>query len=71
MKAKSIIIASALIAAAIVVLGFALKGGIDRFADRDRVVTVRGLCEKEVNEIKVTWPILTIEMGNDIGCIYT
>ena len=48
MKAKSIIIASALIAAAIVVLGFALKGGIDRFADRDRVVTVRGLCEKEV-----------------------
>ena len=29
MKAKSIIIASALIAAAIVVLGFALKGGIE------------------------------------------
>ena len=59
MKAKSIIIASALIAAAIVVLGFALKGGIDRFADRDRVVTVRGLCEKEVNSNKVTWPIVT------------
>lgn len=71
MKAKSIIIASALIAAAIVVLGFALKGGIDRFADRDRVVTVRGLCEKEVNANKVTWPIVTKEMGNDLGSIYT
>ena len=71
MKAKSIIIASALIAAAIVVLGFALKGGIDRFADRDRVVTVRGLCEKEVNANKVTWPIVPKEMGNDLGSIYT
>ena len=71
MKAKSINIASALIAAAIVVLGFALKGGIDRFADRDRVVTVRGLCEKEVNANKVTWPIVTKEMGNDLGSIYT
>ncbi|MDE6156943.1 MAG: SIMPL domain-containing protein [Muribaculaceae bacterium] len=71
MKPQTLIISSALIAAAIVILGFALKGGIDRFADRDRVVTVRGLCEKEVNANKVTWPIVTKEMGNDLGSIYT
>ncbi|MBD5233791.1 MAG: SIMPL domain-containing protein [Bacteroidales bacterium] len=67
---KSNIIAAALIAVGIMVLGFALKGGIDRFADRDRVVTVRGLCEKEVQANKVTWPIVTKEMGNDLGSIY-
>lgn len=71
MKPSSLIISSALVAAAIVILGFALKGGIDRFTDRDRVVTVRGLCEKEVNANKVTWPIVTKEMGNDLGSIYT
>ncbi len=71
MKIKSQIIAAALIAAGIVILGLALKSGIDRFADRDRVVTVRGLCEKEVSANKVTWPIVTKEMGNDLGTIYT
>lgn len=64
------IISSALIAVAIVILGFALKSGIDRFSDRDRVVTVRGLCEKEVQANKVTWPIVTKEMGNDLPTIY-
>ncbi|MDE5661056.1 MAG: SIMPL domain-containing protein [Muribaculaceae bacterium] len=70
MKAKSIIISSALIAVAIVILGLALKSGIDRFSDRDRAVTVRGLCEKEVRANKVTWPIVTKEMGNDLASIY-
>ncbi len=65
-----LIVSSAIIAIGIVILGFALKGGIDRFADKDRVVTVRGLCEKEVNANKVTWPIVTKEMGNDLSAIY-
>ena len=66
----SLIISSAIIALGIVILGFALKSGIDRFSDRDRVVTVRGLCEKEVQANKVTWPIVTKEVGNDLGAIY-
>ena len=51
---------SAIVAVAIVVLGFALKGGIDNFSNRDRVVTVRGLCEKGVKFCKeiVPHPIL-------------
>lgn len=66
----SLIISSAIVALGIVVLGFALKSGIDRFSDRDRVVTVRGLCEKEVKANKVTLPIVTKEIGNDLVTIY-
>lgn len=67
---KSNVIGAALIAAGIVVMGFALKAGIDNFTNRDRVVTVRGLCEKEVSANKVTWPLVTKEMGNDLPEIY-
>lgn len=64
------IIPSLLIAVAIVVLGLCLKAGIDDFSHRDRAVTVRGLCEKEVMANKVTWPIVTKEMGNELTAIY-
>lgn len=70
MKSKAIIIASAVIGAAIVVLGFSLKSAFDNFTNRDRIVTVRGLCEKEVMANKVTWPIVTKEIGNDLPTIY-
>lgn len=64
------IISSAIVALGLVLLGLALKSGIDRFSDRDRVVTVRGLCEKEVQANKVTWPIVTKEVGNSLPDIY-
>lgn len=70
MKPSSLTLPAAIIAAAIAILGFALKAGIDNFSDRDRDVTVRGLCEREVLADKVTWPIVTKEMGNDLPSIY-
>lgn len=70
MKKFSGFIPSLLIAVAIVVLGLCLKAGIDGFSHRDRAVTVRGLCEKEVMANKVTWPIVTKEMGNELTAIY-
>lgn len=70
MKGKSTIIASAIIGIAIVVLGCSLKAAFDNFTNRDRQVTVRGLCEKEVKANKVTWPIVTNEVGNDLLDIY-
>lgn len=70
MKSKALIIASAIIGVAIVVMGFALKSAFDNFTNRDRIVTVRGLCEKEVMANKVTWPIVTKELGNDLPTIY-
>ena len=70
MKKSTVLLSSAFIAAAIVVLGFALKAGIDNFSNRDRDVTVRGLCERQGMANKVTWPIVTKEMGNDLVAIY-
>lgn len=70
MKKFSSVIPSLLIAVAIVVLGLCLKAGIDGFSHRDRAVTVRGLCEKEVMANKVTWPLVTKEMGNELTAIY-
>ena len=67
---KSFILCSAIIALSIVVLGFCLKGGIDNFANKDRKVAVKGLAEKEVDADKVTWPIVSKELGNDLHELY-
>ena len=42
----------------------------DDFANKDRNVTVKGLAEKEVEADKVTWPIPTKELGNDLPELY-
>lgn len=67
---KEKIISAAIIAAGIVVLGLSIKGGIDNYANKDRKVTVKGLSEKEVQADKVTWPILSKELGNDLPELY-
>jgi hypothetical protein len=64
------IIASALIALGIVMLGMFIKGGIDNFANKDRKVTVKGLAEREVPADKVTWSIGTKVTGNDLPLLY-
>lgn len=67
---KGQVLSAALIAFSIVVLGFAIKGGIDNFVNKDHKVTVKGLSEKEVEADKVTWPILSKEIGNDLPQLY-
>ena len=62
---------SAIVALSIVVLGLCIKGGIDNFANKDRKVAVKGLAEKEVDADKVTWPIVSKELGNDLPQLYT
>lgn len=61
---------SAIIAAGIIILGLCVKSGIDGFTNKDRKVTVKGLAETEVEADKVTWPILTKELGNDLPGLY-
>ncbi|MBR2153277.1 MAG: SIMPL domain-containing protein [Bacteroidaceae bacterium] len=55
----------------LVALGCCLKSGIDNFTNRDRKVTVKGLAEQIVEADKVTWPIQTKEIGNDLPSLYT
>ena len=70
MKQKEII-SSALIAVSICVLGWFVRAGIDDFVDKDRRVNVKGLAEEEVEADKVTWPIVSKEVGNDLAGLYT
>lgn len=64
------IIAAAILAVGIAILGFCLKSGIDNFVEKDRLVTVKGLAEKEVPANLVTWPIVSKEIGDDLPTLY-
>lgn len=70
MKENNRIIAAALIAVGIICLGWFIKSGIDNFANKDRKVNVKGLAEQEVEADKVTWPIVSKEVGNDLPELY-
>lgn len=59
-----------LIALGLMLLGVFISNGIGRFADNSRVVTVRGLSEREVQANKVTWPIVSKHVGNDMAALY-
>lgn len=64
------IIGSIVIAAGLLGLGLSVRSGLKSFTERDRVVDVRGLAEREVNANQVTWPILFKEVGNDLPSVY-
>ncbi|HIR37287.1 MAG TPA: SIMPL domain-containing protein [Candidatus Limisoma gallistercoris] len=61
---------SLLLALGIVVLGLCVKSGLGSFSQNARVVTVKGLAEKEVKADKVIWPIVYKELGNDLNALY-
>lgn len=63
-------ISALLIALGLVGLGLCVKSGLNSFNDRNRVVAVRGLAEREVKANKVTWPIAYTLVGNDLPSLY-
>lgn len=67
---KNSIIAAAIIAVSVCVLGFCIKAGIDNFAFRDRMVTVRGLAERTVEADFVTWPMSYSIAGDNLPSLY-
>lgn len=64
-------IESLIIALGMVALGCFIKLGLDNFAGKDRVVTVKGLSEMEVMADNVTWPLMYKKVGNDLSTLYT
>lgn len=54
----------------IIVLGFCIKSGLESVISNVRKVVVKGLAEKEVEADKVTWPIVSKEIGNDLPELY-
>ena len=59
-----------IVAIGMTVLGGQIKQGINKFVEKDRVVTVKGLAEMEVPANKVTWPLVYKEVGNDLRNLY-
>ena len=67
----AMVISALLVAIGLGVLGAFIKGGFSSISENGRVVIVRGLAEKEVPANKVTWPIVSKEVGNDLPTIYS
>ena len=57
-------------AAGIVIAGWLLYRGVVHFKDSDRVVSVKGLSEKEVKADRVIWPLVYKLAGNDVASLY-
>ena len=55
---KSWKVEAAIIAVGLLLLGIMVKGGINNFVNKDRVVSVKGLAEMEVPADKVVWPLV-------------
>lgn len=64
-------ISAAILAVGLLALGLCIKCGMSSFTDRNRVVSVRGLAEKEVKANKVTWPVVYKLVGNELTTLYT
>lgn len=69
-RVREALIVAVGIVVGLLVLGISLKSGIDEFTNKDRRVTVKGLAEEEVEADKVTWPIPTKEIGNELPQLY-
>lgn len=70
-KIASFASAGLLIGVGLLLLGLCMKSGIDDFAHRDRIVTVRGLAQRDIPANKVTWPIVSKLTGDDLKYLYT
>ena len=70
MKQEGIVAAGLFIGIGLFLGGMQIKSGITRMQDAQRVVSVKGLAEREVPADKVTWPIVYKEVGNDLLALY-
>jgi uncharacterized protein len=71
MKTNTQILSATIVALGLVITGFALRSGIVKFKQLDRIVSVKGLAEREVKADKVTWPLIYKELGNDPSEMYS
>ncbi|MDL2265064.1 SIMPL domain-containing protein [Parabacteroides sp. OttesenSCG-928-G21] len=67
----NVVAAGFLIALGLFLLGYMLKSGIENFKDKERVVSVKGLAEKEVPADRVIWPLMYKEVGNNLVDLYS
>ncbi|MBO4466439.1 MAG: SIMPL domain-containing protein [Bacteroidales bacterium] len=54
----------------LIVLGAMIPTAVAKLKSYDRTVTVKGLCEREVQADKVIWPLVIRVAGNDFASVY-
>ncbi|QJR79998.1 SIMPL domain-containing protein [Alteromonas pelagimontana] len=71
MSRVSSVIVGVCLVVAMAILGAQLANALVEFKTWDRVVTVKGLSEREYPADHVIWPIQFTEASNDLGALYT
>ena len=69
-NSKGSFILGVALVASMFVLGYVLGGSIVKFKTLERTVTVKGLSEREVMADTVLWPIVYIEVENELPLLY-
>ncbi len=67
---KNLRLEAVILAIGLIVLGTMIRGGINDFKDKERIVTVKGLAEMEVPADKVVWPLMFKDIGDDLTQLY-
>ena len=67
---KNYRIEAIILAAGIIIFGFIIKSATNHFIEKERIVSVKGLAEKDVPADLVIWPLVYKEAGNDPASMY-
>ncbi|MFV0391230.1 MAG: SIMPL domain-containing protein [Paludibacteraceae bacterium] len=67
---KHRIIEAIILSLGLCILGLMLYMGINSLKDKDRVVSVKGLAEMEVQANKIIWPLMYKDLGDDLLTLY-
>lgn len=67
---KGRIISGLAVMVGLVVMGAMLPKAVGKYREYERVVHVKGLCEREVKADKAIWPVVYKVMAEDIQSIY-
>ena len=59
-----------IIGIALVIMGMSIGSGLESIAQGERIVSVRGLAEREVMADHVIWPVVYKTTGNNLQTIY-
>lgn len=70
-RSTTLLLSSLLLALGLLSVGLCIKGAATYLGDRNRTASVRGLCEREVPADKVTWPLVTQDLGDDLTALYS
>jgi len=68
---KKYLAISAAILAGLVFIGIMLPVSVRTLRSYDRIVAVKGLCEREVKADKAIWPMVFKVVGDNLGAVYS